>query len=109
MAEPIKTITVQELKRLMDDQADFQLVDVREADEKAYADIGGELIPMDSIVTHVNRISHEKQVVIYCRSGNRSGVVVAELQKRFGFTNLYNLQGGILAWAEQIDPSVRKY
>ncbi len=109
MPEPVKTITVEELKKLIDEQADFQLIDVREADEKAYADIGGELMPMGSILRQVDRISREKQVVIYCRSGSRSGAVVAELQQRFGFGNLYNLKGGILAWSDRIDNTIRKY
>lgn len=109
MPEAVKTITVEELKKLIDEGADFQLIDVREADEKAYADIGGELIPMGSILREIDRISREKQVVIYCRSGSRSGTVVAELQKRFGFGNLYNLRGGILAWSDRIDNSIRKY
>ncbi|MBI5470793.1 MAG: rhodanese-like domain-containing protein [Ignavibacteriae bacterium] len=105
----MKTITVEQLKTLMDTKADFQLIDVREQKEKAFADIGGELIPMGVAVLQANKISRDKQVVVYCRSGNRSGRIIAELQHRYGFANLYNLSGGILAWADRIDRSVRKY
>jgi rhodanese-related sulfurtransferase len=109
MPQPVKTISVEELKKMMDEKADFQLIDVRERSEKEFADIGGTLIPMGSMLGRVNEIEKDKPVIIYCRSGNRSGRVIAALQEKFGFTNLYNLAGGILAWSDRIDPSVRKY
>jgi adenylyltransferase/sulfurtransferase len=109
MAQPVKSVTVEELKKMMDEHASFQLIDVREQNEKAFADIGGELIPMGSVLSNVDKISKEKPVVVYCRSGNRSGRIIAALQEKHGFTNLYNLAGGILAWAERIDPSIKKY
>jgi rhodanese-related sulfurtransferase len=105
----IKTISVEELKAMIDEKKDFQLIDVREKDEKAFADIGGELIPMGSVILNVEKISKEKPVIVYCRSGNRSGRVIAELQFRHGFDNLYNLTGGILAWSDKIDSTIRKY
>lgn len=109
MSQSIKTVTVEELKQMIDNKEDFQLIDVREKNEKAFADIGGELIPMGVVLLQVEKISKDKKVILYCRSGNRSGRVIAELQHRFGFTNLYNLAGGILAWSDKIDPTVRKY
>jgi rhodanese-related sulfurtransferase len=109
MSQTIKSITVEELKQMMENKEDFQLIDVREKNEKAFADIGGELIPMGVVLLEAEKISKEKKVVVYCRSGNRSGRVIAELQRRFGLTNLYNLTGGILAWSDKIDPSIRKY
>lgn len=109
MPHPVRTITVEELKKMMDEHADFQLIDVRERAEKEYADIGGELMPMGSVFARVSEIAREKPVIVYCRSGNRSARVIAALQEKFGFTNLYNLAGGILAWSDRIDPTVRKY
>ena len=109
MSLPVKSVTVEELKKMMDEKKDVQLIDVREKDEKAIADIGGELIPMGSAVANAGKISKNKMVIVYCRSGRRSASVVGELQEKFGFTNLYNLAGGILAWAEKIDSSVKKY
>ncbi|HMJ68495.1 MAG TPA: ThiF family adenylyltransferase [Cyclobacteriaceae bacterium] len=105
----MKEVTVQELKKMMDEKAEFQLIDVREPHEADICEIGGELIPQGDIPSNVDKISRDKKVVIHCRSGARSGNMVQWLEKNHGFTNLYNLKGGILAWADQIDPSVQKY
>jgi adenylyltransferase/sulfurtransferase len=109
MSKQIKTITVEELKRMTDEKSDFQLIDVREKHEKDFSDIGGELIPMGDVVANANKISREKMVVVYCRSGRRSANIIRELQEKFGFSNLYNLTGGILEWADKVDQSVKKY
>ena len=105
----MKEITVQELKKLQDSGADFQLIDVREPHEYEFANLGGELIPLGTIMDQTDKISREKQVVIQCRSGGRSGQAVMALEAYHGFENLYNLKGGILAWSDQIDSSVPKY
>lgn len=105
----MKEVTVQELKKLIDSKADFQLIDVREPHEFDICDLGGELIPQGDIPSNVEKISKDKQVVIHCRSGARSGNMVQWLEKNHGFTNLYNLKGGILAWAREIDPSMPQY
>ena len=105
----MQEITVQELKSMMDNKEDFQLIDVRELHEVETASIGGENIPMGEIINNIDRIDKNKPVVIHCRSGSRSGNVVNLLSKQYGFSNLYNLQGGILAWSDQIDPSIPKY
>ena len=102
----MKEVTVQELKSLKDSNADFQLIDVREPHEFEEGNIGGELIPMAEVPTSIGRIEKEKQVIIHCRSGGRSGNIVQWLEKNHGFTNLYNLKGGIRAWAQEIDPEV---
>ncbi len=109
MLQEIKSVTVDELKHMMDTNEDFQLIDVREKLEKDFADIGGELIPMGVVLLHADKISKDKKVIVYCRSGNRSGRIIAELQRRYGFSNLYNLAGGILAWSDKIDHSIKKY
>jgi adenylyltransferase/sulfurtransferase len=105
----MKEVTVQELKAMIDSKEDFQLIDVREPHEYDICNLQGELIPQGEIPHQVDRISKDKKVVIHCRSGARSGNMVGWLEKNHGFTNLYNLKGGILAWADQIDPSVPKY
>lgn len=105
----MKEVTVQELKKLMDSKADFQLIDVREPHEYDICNLDGELIPMSDIPNNVDRISKDKQVVIHCRSGKRSGDMLLWLEKNHGFTNLYNLKGGILAWAKEIDPEFPTY
>jgi sulfur-carrier protein adenylyltransferase/sulfurtransferase len=105
----MKEVTVQELKALKDNGADFQLIDVREPHEVDICEIGGELIPQAEIPHNVDKIAKDKQVVIHCRSGARSGNMVKWLETNHGFTNLYNLKGGILAWAKEIDTSMPTY
>ncbi len=105
----MKEVTVKELKKLLDEGADFQLIDVREQNEFEFANLGGELIPLGSVPDNIDKFAKDKQVIIYCRSGARSGNAVQFLEKSHGFDNLYNLKGGILAWSDEIDPSVPKY
>lgn len=105
----MKEITVEELKKLMDSNADFQLIDVREPHEYDICNLDGELIPMSDIPHNVDKISKDKQVVLHCRSGKRSGDMLLWLEKNHGFTNLYNLKGGILAWARDVDPEFPTY
>jgi rhodanese-related sulfurtransferase/pimeloyl-ACP methyl ester carboxylesterase len=105
----VKEITVTELKELFDNKDDFQLIDVREAFETEIATIGGELIPQGQVLDEHLKVSTEKKVVIYCRSGIRSANAIEALQHLNGFDNLYNLKGGILAWADEIDASIEKY
>jgi sulfur-carrier protein adenylyltransferase/sulfurtransferase len=105
----MKEVTVQELKKLKDTGADFQLIDVREPHEFDICNLEGELIPMSEIPYNVDKIAKDKQVVIHCRSGKRSGDMLLWLEKNHGFNNLYNLKGGILAWAKEIDPEMPQY
>ncbi|MBX2969274.1 MAG: ThiF family adenylyltransferase [Cyclobacteriaceae bacterium] len=102
----MKEITVLELKQLIDTKSDFQLIDVREVYEYEQANIGGEHIPMAEVPHNIDRIQANKQVVVHCRSGGRSGNIIQWLEKNHGFENLYNLKGGILAWAREIDDSL---
>ena len=105
----VPQLGVKELKKLMDEEADFQLIDVREPYEYAIANLGGELIPPSQISRQAGRISRDKKVVLHCRSGKRSADAIRELQKLDSFDNLYNLEGGILAWAQEIDPDMMQY
>lgn len=105
----MKEVTVKELKEMMDKDEDFQLIDVREPHERDIASIDGDLIPLGEIPQADDKIARDKKVIIYCRSGARSGQAVGFLSNKLGVDNLYNLKGGILAWADEIDPSVQKY
>lgn len=98
----MKEITPQELKQLKDENKDFQLIDVREQYEFDEVNMNGELIPMGEIMDNTDKISKDKQVVIHCRSGKRSATVIGALESQHGFTNLYNLKGGILAYIEEV-------
>jgi len=101
-------ITVQELKDWQDQGKDFQLVDVREDFEYEMSNLGGELIPLGGVLIESGKIDKNKPVVLMCRSGKRSAMALMQLEQQ-GFTNLYNLQGGILAWQQQIDPTLSVY
>lgn len=104
----MKEISVSELKKMRDENQDFQLIDVREEHEAEVANIGGELIPMGEVMDQVDRIAKDKPVIVHCRSGARSAAIINVLENQFGFNNLYNLKGGILAWTAEIDPSLNK-
>lgn len=105
----MKEISVQELKEMMDNHEDFQLIDVREDFEYEMSNLGGKLIPLGGILIEADQVAKDKPVVVMCRSGRRSAAAIMQLEQQFGFTNLANLQGGILAWAEDIDPSIEVY
>ena len=109
MNTTVKEISVQELHKMKAQKADFQLIDVREPHEVEIAEIGGELIPLATVAKAADRISRDKKVVVYCRTGRRSADAIQELERRFDFQNLYNLKGGIRAWSEEIDSSVPIY
>lgn len=105
----MKEVTVSELKKMIDNKEDFQLIDVREPHEFDICNIQAELIPLSEIPNAVDKISRDKKVVVHCRSGSRSGNAIKWLEKNYQFENLYNLKGGVLAWADEIDPSMTKY
>jgi len=105
----VKGINVQELKDWMDTKKDFQLIDVRETYEYDICNIDGELVPLNTILNYKEKIAKDKPVVVQCRSGVRSANAINVLQSQFGFDNLLNLEGGILAWAREIDPSMPTY
>lgn len=105
----IKNISPKELKQKLDSGESVELIDVREQNEKDIADIGGNLIPLRTVVERADEIPRDKTVVIYCKAGGRSSRAIEMLQANFGFTNLINLQGGILGWADQVDSSLTKY
>lgn len=104
----IPSITPRELKEKQKGGA-IVLLDVREPYEYEIARIvGSRLIPLGEISDRVQEIPREGEVVVYCKAGTRSAHAISELQE-LGFTNLYNLVGGIDAWTEEIDPSLMKY
>ena len=106
---PVKSINVQQLYALIDQNANIQIVDVREAYEYEIANIHGELMPKSEVTSHLQKISKDKQVIVHCRSGKRSADVIELLQEKYGYDNLYNLEGGILAWAKEIDQTMPTY
>jgi rhodanese-related sulfurtransferase len=94
----MKEVTVQELKQKMDNNEDFQLIDVRETFEYETSNLNGENIPLGGILIEADKVATDK----------RSAAAVMQLEQ-LGFTNLYNLKGGILAWQEAFDPNMPVY
>ncbi|MBC7913079.1 MAG: rhodanese-like domain-containing protein [Pyrinomonadaceae bacterium] len=104
----MEELTVEELKRKIDKGEEFQLIDVREPFEYEVSNLGGENIPLSGIMIESDKIATDKPVIVQCRSGKRSAAAIMQLQT-LGFDNLYNLEGGILAWKEKYDPSMPIY
>jgi adenylyltransferase/sulfurtransferase len=104
----IPQITVKELKRRIDAGEDVQLIDVREPYEYQIAQIGGKLIPQNDVPNRLAEIDRDREVVVHCRSGARSQRI-AEFLVQAGYPRVVNVAGGILAWSDEIDPSVQKY
>ena len=85
------------------------LLDVREGWELAIARLDGVLhIPMGEIPARLGELAPEREIVVLCRSGGRSATVARYLQQQ-GYRDVWNLAGGILAWSEQLDPSLTQY
>lgn len=97
----MKEINVEELKELQEQGADFQLIDVREEYEYEEANLGGELIPLATVLDNADKISKDKQVIVHCRSGKRSASAIHLLEAEHGYENLYNLEGGIMAYIQE--------
>jgi adenylyltransferase/sulfurtransferase len=108
MKNGIPQLTVKELKRRIDAGEDLFILDVREPFEYQIAQIGGKLIPQNDVPQRLSEIPREREIIVQCKSGGRSQRI-AELLKQQGYPKVVNLAGGILAWSDEIDPSVPKY
>jgi len=104
----IPQITVLELKQRLDAAENLMILDVREPYEYQIANIGGTLIPMNEVPRRLAEIDRNREIVVQCRSGARSQRI-AEFLAAQGYPSVKNLSGGILAWADQIDPKITKY
>jgi adenylyltransferase/sulfurtransferase len=104
----IPEIQPEELKRRLDAQEDIFVLDVREPHEYQIVNIKGHLIPLGDLPTRIHELDSSREIVVHCKSGMRSAKAVDFLRKS-GFKHATNLTGGILAWADRIDPSLPKY
>jgi adenylyltransferase/sulfurtransferase len=105
----IPEITPAEVKKKMDAHEPFVLIDVREPHEYQICRIpGSKLIPLGEVPKRMNELNSADEIVVHCKSGMRSAKAVDLLMKS-GFRKIHNLKGGILAWSDQVDPSVPKY
>jgi adenylyltransferase/sulfurtransferase len=93
----------------MDAHEPFVLIDVREPHEYQICSIpGSKLIPLGEVAKRMNELDSADEIVVHCKSGMRSAKAVDFLLKS-GFRKIHNMKGGILAWSDQVDPSVPKY
>ncbi len=107
--ETDRDISPVQLKARLDAGDNLVLVDVREPNEWEIGRIeGATLIPVNSVTARASELSTADEIVLYCRSGVRSARALASLRE-LGFRKLWNLRGGILAWANDVDPSLPQY
>ena len=106
----VEEISAVELKKMLDDGEDFQLIDVRQPDEYAFAKIeGAKLIPLGEIISRMGELDSNKEVILHCKMGGRSARAI-EFLRASGYTGpLKNLRGGITAWSNEVDPKIPKY
>ena len=104
----VPAMTVEELKQQLDAKKDVFILDVREPHEYQICNLNGYLIPLGDLPKRVHELDSSREIVAHCRSGVRSGKAVTFLRQA-GFKKVHNLTGGILAWADKIDPKMPKY
>jgi adenylyltransferase/sulfurtransferase len=110
VVDGIPQVSVETLKHKLDAKENIFVLDVREPHEVPIANIGAPLIPVGDLEKRIGELAAQKnsEIYIHCRSGSRSQKA-ALILKQAGFTNVSNVSGGILAWADKIDPTMPKY
>jgi sulfur-carrier protein adenylyltransferase/sulfurtransferase len=104
----VPEITPKEFRARLDKGDDLFVLDVREPHERQICSLEGRLIPLGELPRRLHELDTSQEIVIYCRSGRRSAEAADFLQKA-GYRKVFNLKGGILAWSDQVDPTVPKY
>lgn len=105
----LEEMTATQLKTEIDEGKNIFILDVRNPMEYEICRIKGSyLIPLDELLTRLNELDSAREIVVHCKSGARSATAIKMMQEA-GFRKLRNLKGGVLAWSDQVDPSVPKY
>lgn len=105
----LRAVSPLDLQDWQEQGVDFQIIDVREADEYDYVNIGTELIPLSAISVLGEKIDRSTRVVVMCKSGIRSAKAIRILEDKYGFTNLYNLEGGIINYINELELDLPTY
>jgi adenylyltransferase/sulfurtransferase len=105
----IKELSAQQVQQMLNSREEIQMIDVREPFEHQICNIGGLLIPQHEMPERLAEINRNKKVILYCKTGDRSAQIKLWLENTFGFTNLYSLRGGIMAWIREIDSTLSEY
>jgi len=104
----IPEISVQELEALRKVKGNILILDVRNPAEYAICHLEGHLIPLKELPSRLNELNPEQHIIVHCHAGGRSRRATEFLIQQ-GFKNVYNLRGGITAWANEIDPTMARY
>jgi adenylyltransferase/sulfurtransferase len=104
----VPEIQPEELKQRLDAGEDIFILDVREPHEYQICNLNGHLIPLGDLPKRMSELDSSREIVAHCRSGVRSGKAV-DFLRQAGFRKVRNLAGGILAWADRVDPKMPKY
>ncbi len=104
----VPEMRVEELKKRLDAGENLFLLDVRDEFEYEISNIGGQLIPLAELARRVNELDTNQKIVTVCKMGPR-GAKAVQLLTKAGFTQVWNLAGGIHAWSDRVDHGVRKY
>jgi rhodanese-related sulfurtransferase len=105
----VKGVNPDQLKEMMDKGDDFVIVDVREPDELDICNLGGLNIPLGMLDKEYEKIPEDKPAIVLCRSGKRSYMAILFLQQEYQLDNLFNLNGGIIGYARDVDKSMQVY
>lgn len=97
----MKTINAKEFKNLLKNNNSFQIIDIREPYEFEDGALTNENIPLDKMMSSLNKIEKDRPVIIYCQSGKRASAIIYMLEKEYKLENLYNLEGGYKALMEE--------
>lgn len=97
----MKTINTKEFKNLLKNNNNFQIIDIREPYEYEDGALTNENIPLDKMMSSLNKIHKDRPVIIYCQSGKRASAIIYMLEKEYKLENLYNLEGGYNAVMEE--------
>ena len=97
----MKTINAKEFKNLLKNNNSFQIIDIREPYEFEDGALTNENIPLDKMMSSLNKIEKDRPVIIYCQSGKRASAIIYMLEKEYKLENLYNLEGGYKAVMEE--------
>ena len=108
VAATMQDMTPEELKRRLDAGENLFVLDVREPNEYQICNLGGHLIPLNDLPKRVSELDSNREIVVHCKLGGRSAKAV-DFLRQSGFSKVHNLDGGINAWAERVDPKMPKY
>lgn len=94
----IRQISPLKLKEMLDSGSKIHIIDIREDHERAVFQLPSRHIPMADVMSNIDHIPTDVPVIIHCQSGQRAAAVIYALENKYGYSNLYNLEGGINAW-----------